>query len=174
MPKVGVIHRQVVPITCCRDLGCAVLMLMVLTIVGCATSATPDRVPAPHAHGGQPTEPMLRAEIRSWLGTPHRMGGMSPRGIDCSGLVVTLYKDLFDMPLPRTTRALMRTGRQVDRGRLVAGDLVFFKPAAKYDHVGIYLGHGEFVHTSSRYGVMVSLIEDDFWRRCYLTGRRVL
>jgi probable lipoprotein NlpC len=58
---------------------------------------------------------MLRAEIQSWLGTPHRMGGMSRRGIDCSGLVVVLYDDLFDLRLPRTTTALMRRGRRVEK-----------------------------------------------------------
>ncbi|HSO19427.1 MAG TPA: NlpC/P60 family protein, partial [Desulfosarcina sp.] len=110
----------------------------------------------------------------SWLGTPHRLGGMNRRGIDCSGLVVVLYDDLFDRRLPRTTRGLMRTGRPVGRNDLSGGDLVFFKPAGKSHHVGVYLGGGEFVHTSTTYGVTISRMDDDFWRRCYLTGRRLL
>ena len=68
----------------------------------------------------------------------------------------------------------MHTGRRVDRTQLAAGDLLFFKPRTKVNHVGIYLGQGEFVHTSSSNGVMVSRLHDDFWRRCYLTGRRLL
>ena len=159
-----------------RRRGCLLVMLAGLMAFGCATTAVPDRgqVPAAPLPANQRPEQMLRAEIQSWLGAPHRMGGMSQRGIDCSGLVVILYDDLFDMRLPRTTRALMRTGRRVDRNSLAAGDLVFFKPATKYHHVGIYLGRGEFVHTSTTYGVMISRIDDDFWRRCYLSGRRLL
>ena len=150
------------------------LILAVLTAAGCATTHVPEAEPVLPLTGEQGPEQMLRAEIRTWLGTPHRMGGMNRRGIDCSGLVVTLYNDLFEMHLPRTTRALMRTGRPVARNDLVGGDLVFFKPATKFHHVGIYLGQGEFVHTSTTYGVMISRMDDDFWSRCYLTGRRLL
>lgn len=99
---------------------------------------------------------------------------MSRRGIDCSGLVVILYDDLFDMHLPRTTRSLMRMGRRVEIQHLAAGDLVFFKPGAKVHHVGIYLGHGEFVHTSTSQGVRISRMDHDYWRRCYLGSRRLL
>lgn len=154
----------------------AILFLMVLTLMttGCATTTAP--VPEPAFSTPDRTGPaqMLRAEIQSWLGTPHRMGGLSRRGIDCSGLVVVLYDDLFDMHLPRTTTSLMRKGRRVKVRNLSAGDLVFFKPASKFNHVGIYLGQGEFVHTSTSCGVMVSRMDDDFWRRCYLTSRRLL
>lgn len=152
------------------------LFLILLTVVttGCATPSVPDPEPVLSTSGGAGTAQILRTEIQSWLGTPHRMGGLSRRGIDCSGLVVVLYEDLFDMRLPRTTTALMRKGRHVEKHNLTAGDLVFFKPATKVHHVGIYLGQGEFVHTSTSYGVMLSRMDDDFWRRCYLTSRRLL
>ena len=157
---------------CC--MGCLLLMLLSLMATGCATTAAPDREAVFSTAGAPRPDQMLRAGIQSWLGTPHRMGGMSRRGIDCSGLVVILYDDLFDMRLPRTTTTLIRTGRQVEKKNLAAGDLVFFKPAIKFNHVGIYLGHGEFVHTSTRYGVMISRMDDEFWRQCYLTSRRLL
>lgn len=156
--------------------GVVILLLIFLSLLGsgCATTAVPDSERTLSRAGGTRLEQMLRDEIMSWLGTPHRMGGMSRRGIDCSGLVVVLYEDLFLLRLPRTTSALMRTGNRIDKKHLTAGDLVFFKPTAKFQHVGIYLGDGEFVHTSSRYGVMISQMADKFWRQCYLTGRRLL
>jgi cell wall-associated NlpC family hydrolase len=154
--------------------GLLLLIAMPILALGCATTGDLDPKPIPSWAGGHRSERVLRAGIRPWLGTPHRMGGMSRRGIDCSGLVVVLYDDLFDMQLPRTTTGLMRTGRRVDKESLTAGDLLFFKPRTKVHHVGIYLGQGEFVHTSSRSGVTVSRMNDDFWRRCYLTGRRLL
>ncbi len=149
------------------------LMLLALMTTGCATTTRDSGAvfSRPDTSG---LAQMLRAEIQSWLGTPHRMGGLNRRGIDCSGLVVVLYDDLFDMRLPRTTTALMRQGRRVDARHLTAGDLVFFKPAAKFHHVGIYLDQGEFVHTSTSNGVMLSRMDDDFWRQCYLTSRRLL
>jgi probable lipoprotein NlpC len=151
--------------------GC---LLLALWLVGCAATGEPEPSPGPYAADSQPPQALLRSGIRSWLGTPHRMGGMGPRGIDCSGLVVRLYRDLFHMRLPRTTAAQMNSGRPVARHDLAAGDLVFFKPVKKYRHVGIYLGDGEFVHTSTSNGVMISRMDDDFWSRCYLTGRRLL
>jgi cell wall-associated NlpC family hydrolase len=156
------------------EMGGLFLVLLALVTSGCATSSVPDPKPVLSTSGRAGTAQMLRTEIQSWLGTPHRMGGRSRRGIDCSGLVVVLYEDLFDRRLPRTTTALMREGRRVERHNLTAGDLVFFKPATKFHHVGIYLGKGEFVHTSTRYGVMLSRMDDDFWRQCYLTSRRLL
>jgi len=156
------------------SLGCLFLVLLTLMAAGCATTTVPGSESAMATADGPSPAQMLRAEIQSWLGTPHRMGGLSRRGIDCSGLVVVLYDDLFDMRLPRTTTALMRSGRRVKKRNLSAGDLVFFKPTLKYNHVGIYLGQGEFVHTSTSHGVMLSRMDDDFWRQSYLTSRRVL
>ncbi|BBO66227.1 lipoprotein [Desulfosarcina alkanivorans] len=154
--------------------ACLIWILMPLMAAGCATTTPPDPGPSRSPAGRLRPEQVLRAGIRPWLGTPHRMGGLSRRGIDCSGLVVVLYDDLFDRRLPRTTTALLRSGRRVEKAQLTAGDLVFFTPRSKVRHVGIYLGHGEFVHTSTRYGVVVSRMNDGYWRRCYLTGRRLL
>ena len=150
------------------------LILPSIIAVGCTAAHVSQPQPVGSTIEAKAPENMLRSEIRTWIGTPHRMGGMNRRGIDCSGLVVVLYRDLFHMRLPRTTRGLMHTGRPVDRDALTGGDLVFFKPATKFHHVGIYLGRGEFVHTSTSYGVMISRMDDDFWSRCYLTGRRLL
>jgi probable lipoprotein NlpC len=149
-------------------------VLLILIANGCATTTPSRSQPTISAAYDQQVGQALRSELQSWLGTPHRLGGMSRRGIDCSGLVVVLYDALFDLRLPRTTTDLIHTGQPVDKKNLMGGDLVFFKPGHKIRHVGIYLGHGEFAHTSTRGGVMISRLDDDFWRRCYLTGRRVL
>ena len=156
------------------SMACLFLILLALMVSGCATTASPDPEPVFSTPDGPRPAQMLRAEIQSWLGTPHWLGGLNRRGIDCSGLVVVLYDGLFDMRLPRTTTALMRKGRRVEKRNLTAGDLVFFKPDTKFHHVGIYLGQGEFVHTSTSHGVMLSRMEEDFWRQCYLTSRRLL
>ena len=116
----------------------------------------------------------LRAEVRSWEGTPHRLGGNNRRGIDCSGLVVRIYRDLFALQLPRTTAALSKTGQAVAPAHLAPGDLVFFRFSGGKRHVGIYLGRGQFAHASYRRGVMISRLDEPHWRASYWTARRLL
>lgn len=166
-------HRPVIQLF--NRLGpiCLFSIFLLLTASGCVTPTANRRQPVQSGVDKMSAEQMLRTEVRSWMGTPHRMGGMTRRGIDCSGLVVVVYDKLFDLPLPRTTTALMQTGQRVKKKNLVAGDLVFFKPGYKNRHVGIYLGCDEFAHTSTSRGVMISRMDENFWDACYLTGRRV-
>jgi probable lipoprotein NlpC len=157
---------------------CRVCVWFVLGILlwlgGCAAAPDPAAEAILPAAAPPNPETELVSEIRTWLGTPHRMGGLTHGGIDCSGLVMVVYAHVYDIRLPRTAVAQMHTGRRVDPPALAPGDLVFFKPAYKGHHVGIYLGEGRFVHTSSSRGVVVSRLDDAFWRECYLTGRRLL
>ncbi len=119
-------------------------------------------------------EKRLRQEYRRWLGTQHRLGGSGRGGIDCSGFVSAVYKDVFNIELPRTTRSQVRQGRVIPFENLRAGDLVFFKPPSYPRHVGIYLGGSEFVHASKKNGVTVSKIDKVYWGKYYWTARRVL
>jgi cell wall-associated NlpC family hydrolase len=83
---------------------------------------------------------------RRYKGTPYRWGGTSPRGFDCSGLVQYVYGRL-GVELPRVTYAQWHAGRHIRRDQLRAGDLVFFD---RHGHVGIYTGHGWFIHAPHR------------------------
>lgn len=112
------------------------------------------------------------AEVDRWRGTRYRYGGTGKKGFDCSGFVSRVFRDALDVSLPRTTRSQMRTGASVDRNDLSFGDLVFFYTPARSDHVGIYLGSGEFAHASSSSGVMISHLDEEYWRRSYRSARR--
>ena len=140
--------------------------LALLLLAGCA-STTP-RLDAPNA-----TEQVLRAEVETWRGTPHRWGGTNRGGADCSGFVMTLYRDLFGADVPRTTIQQAKAGAGVRRGALQPGDLVFFRPTRKTRHVGVYLGEGEFAHASSSAGVTVSRLDQPYWQRIYWRARRL-
>jgi cell wall-associated NlpC family hydrolase len=115
----------------------------------------------------------LRAAVRQWEGTPHRMGGTRRSGIDCSGFVQRIFGDLFDINLPRSTALQVHTGTAVAIDHLRPGDLVFFHPPDKVRHVGIYLGSGEFAHASASKGVTVSRLNTAYWRNAYWTARRI-
>lgn len=116
----------------------------------------------------------LEAEYQRWKGTRHRLGGSSRSGVDCSGFVQAVYKNIFEMDLPRTTQAQSKLGRSVKQNDLHAGDLVFFKPPSYPRHVGIYLSRSEFIHASKTKGVTVSRISPDYWGKYFWTARRLL
>jgi cell wall-associated NlpC family hydrolase len=162
--------------------GVFVLMASFL-ISSCATSPQQSRVTAtgsthPSAvksdFDDAELEKRLRLEYKRWKGTRHRLGGTGSRGIDCSGFVKAVYKDVFNIDLPRTTKAQVRRGRPIPFDALQAGDLVFFQPPTYPRHVGIYLGGSEFVHASKNKGVTLSKIDPTYWGKYYWTARRIL
>jgi cell wall-associated NlpC family hydrolase len=113
-------------------------------------------------------------EYRRWKGTRHRLGGTSRQGVDCSGFVKTVYKDVFNINLPRTTKAQVRQGKSVTFNELQPGDLVFFKPPNYPRHVGIFLSRSQFVHASKTKGVTISKIDKHYWGKYYWTARRII
>ena len=119
-------------------------------------------------------EKRLRQEYKRWKGTRHRLGGTSQQGIDCSGFVQAIYRETFNITLPRTTKAQVKQGRAVHSQELQAGDLVFFNPPGYPRHVGIYLNRSEFIHASKKKGVTISTIDRYYWGKYYWTARRIL
>jgi cell wall-associated NlpC family hydrolase len=88
--------------------------------------------------------------------------------------VKAVYKDLFNLDLPRTTKSQLKQGHSIPFKELRAGDLVFFQPPTYPRHVGIYLGASEFVHASKNKGVTLSKIDKTYWGKYYWTARRIL
>lgn len=95
---------------------------------------------------GSTSDPIAEQALRfarGQLGKPYLYGGIGPKGYDCSGLVMTAYRDA-GLNLPRTAAEQYRVGVAVPLNDLQAGDLVFYasdltKPATIY-HVAIYAG----------------------------------
>lgn len=115
----------------------------------------------------------IMAQYIHWKGVPYRYGGQSKKGIDCSGLVQTTFLDHFGYQIPRTTRQQIKMGQGISKMSLVPGDVIFFKVGRTTLHNGIYFGDGKFLHASSSRGVMFSTLDNPYWRRHYLTARRV-
>lgn len=110
--------------------------------------------------------------FEDWKGTPYKLGGVNRRGIDCSAFVQNTFADKFSIPLPRTTRAQVTSGKKVDKNQLQAGDLVFFKTGYYDRHVGIYLQNNQFMHASTSKGVIISDLNNVYWRKHYWTAIR--
>ena len=111
---------------------------------------------APAAYAPAPRDTALAAAhvAMAQQGKPYQWGGTGPGGFDCSGLVYSSFKAV-GVDLPRTSRAQSTAGHYVSPADLRAGDLIFFY--SPVGHVGIYLGYGVMVH-SSTYGNPVSIV----------------
>lgn len=116
----------------------------------------------------------LYAFIEKWKGVPHKMGGMSTRGVDCSGLVIQIYKEVYDEAFTnRRARDIFTELDVVSKNDLLEGDLVFFKIRSRnIDHVGLYLSDGNFVHASSSRGVMISNLNEAYYKKRFFKGGR--
>ncbi|WP_370279199.1 NlpC/P60 family protein [Pontibacterium sp.] len=112
-------------------------------------------------------------QYQQWKGTKYALGGLSKKGIDCSGFVYVTYREKLGIRLPRTTDHQSRIGQEIDRRNLVSGDLVFFKTGFKVRHVGIYIGEGKFLHASTSQGVTISRLDNVYWQDKYWHSRRV-
>lgn len=110
----------------------------------------------------------------NWQGTPYVMGGSSIRGVDCSAFIQIIYRDYFQLGIPRHTREQLRLGAPVRRNHISPGDLIFFRTGKDTLHVGIAMDNGDFLHASVSSGVMISNISENYWATRYLGARRVL
>jgi cell wall-associated NlpC family hydrolase len=135
------------------------LLAALLWLGGCATPTAPGR--DPHATARQ----RILSAAERLIGTPYVLGGESPGGVDCSGLVQYAYRQA-GIRVPRTTADQFRAGRL--QRRVLPGDLLFFRTDARggISHVGIYAGSGQMIHASSgsRRVRKVSL-RQPYWRQ---------
>lgn len=121
---------------------------------------------------------MLVKVAKSFMGAPYKYGGNTVKGLDCSAYVKKIY-EIFDIQLPRSARDQFKVGSKIGKEELGVGDLVFFrtKRYVKYPtHVGIYIGEGNFIHSSSghgRIGVKIDSLTSDYYSKAYTGATRI-
>ena len=110
------------------------------------------------------------------IGSPYQWGGTSANGFDCSGLIQYSY-DRFGIDLPRISRDQLRAGSPVELRvqALVPGDILGFSAAVggESTHVGLYVGDGQFIHSSTS-GVRVSDLREPYWQQHFVAARRIV
>ncbi len=111
--------------------------------------------------------------LEEWYGTPYQFGGDSKKGVDCSAFTCAMMSEVYGLSLPRTSREQYKEGHRVSKSSLMQGDLVFFNTTGGVSHVGVYLHNNKFVHASASSGVMISDLDDAYFKRRYLGATRL-
>jgi cell wall-associated NlpC family hydrolase len=113
---------------------------------------------------------------KALLGTPYHFGGTTPKGFDCSGFVQYVFRQAAGVRLPRTSPQQFSATLPVRLGEEQPSDLLFWNvERGGPSHVGIYLGHGQFIHSPEQGGVVkISDANTRYWRDRFLGVRRAL
>ncbi|OMQ24385.1 NlpC/P60 family protein [Serratia oryzae] len=134
-----------------------------------ASSNSPDK------SGDSDTQRLKKilSHYDEWEGVRYKFGGNSRKGIDCSAYMQRIFADEFSLNLPRSSHEQSKLGSHVAKDDLATGDLVFFKTSARERHVGVYIGDGKFLHASTKVGVTVSELDNQYWKTKYVQARRI-
>lgn len=153
------------------------LLALFLLLSGCSGKQSGLEMPQPAGPYRLQDKGWLKhalfAQFKEWQAVPHRTGGLSKRGIDCSGFVYLTYLSKLGIKLPRSSDAQSEVGYPIDAEALSVGDLVFFKTGIFDRHVGIYLENRKFLHVSTSKGVTISSLDDSYWSRKYWKAIRL-
>ena len=121
----------------------------------------------------QAVKSVLYSQYNEWKSVRYREGGLSKKGVDCSGYVYLTYRSKFGIDLPRTTDSQSSLGIKISQDNLKAGDLVFFKTGLFKKHVGIFLEDRKFMHASTSKGVIISSLDEEYWSDNYWKAKRI-
>lgn len=116
---------------------------------------------------------------KTFQGTKYKFGGMTEAGMDCSGLMCVAFEK-ENISLPRISRDMAKQGVLISLKNIEEGDLVFFKTSRKnvISHVGLVVeskrGQVKFIHSTTRAGVIISSLDEDYWKKAFVEVRRVI
>ena len=110
------------------------------------------------------------------LGVSYRWGGTKPAtGLDCSGFIQYVFRQAWNVNLPRTSSEMAKVGIPVNKSDLQPGDLVFFsRYGRRVGHVGLYIGDGKFIHApSTGKKIQIANLDNVYYVKHYVGARRI-
>lgn len=153
-------------------------------ILDSRTDAPQAPKPVENEPGTNPSTPPASANgqlvvdtAKKYLGIPYVYGGSSPSGFDCSGLVQYVFREL-GVSINRVAADQTAHGTPISKENLQPGDVVFFHNTARYstiNHVGIYVGDGNFIHAPQTGDVVkITTLDSGYYARTFVAARRIL
>ncbi len=113
-------------------------------------------------------------EIDNWMGVPYRVAGGSLSGTDCTHLVSNIHKAVTGAKIGGNVPHIYNACEPISRDSLKEGDLVFFKiNKSNLSHVGLYLQGDLFVHATVHKGVIISSLEESYYRKYFVCCGRI-
>ena len=113
--------------------------------------------------------------LQRYLGKPYKGHSKWEPGVDCSKFTRDVFSEYSKTLLPSTAADQFKEGEGVAHHLLKFGDLVFFRTERdRVSHVGVYIGHNEFIHASTSRGVVITNLSEKYWARRYAGARRIL
>lgn len=116
-------------------------------------------------------------EAITWIDTPYKYASSEKgKGTDCSGMVCKVYEDVKGIKLPRNSKKQSEYCKKLNKKDVKPGDLVFFatgKDKHTVSHVGIMIDHIQFIHASTKKGVIISEVTTPYYERTFIMYGRV-
>ena len=117
---------------------------------------------------------------KQFEGIRYRYGGTTKEGMDCSGLIFESFR-AYDIYLPRISRDMAKQGEKVSLKKTQRGDLLFFKTRNRrnnINHVGLVVEIEDnaikFIHATTSNGVIISSLNESYWKDAFKEVRRIL
>lgn len=112
--------------------------------------------------------------IDDWYAVPYKYGGKDKKGIDCSGFTGVLCSTIYNKKVSSSSKAISEETKKISVSDLKEGDLVFFVINGKnVSHVGVYLQHNKFVHSSTKRGVIISDLDEPYYKKYFYSAGRI-
>jgi len=111
--------------------------------------------------------------INDWYGVPYKYGGCQKTGVDCSCFANILYEEVYEKKISRMSLEIFKAADKISMDDVKEGDLLFFKISGNtISHIGVYLTKNYFIHSSTSKGVMLSSVEEAYYKKfLYCAGR---
>ena len=156
------------------------ILLILFALFGLSSCKSTKVVSSSNKHPSATSSKALKVvqHAKKYKGVRYKYGGTTKKGMDCSGLVYTAFKE-ENITLPRTSGSMAKDGNWVDLKKVETGDLVFFatkKNSRSVNHVGIVVETNplKFIHSSTSKGVIISSLKERYWYHAFVQARRVL
>jgi lipoprotein Spr len=103
--------------------------------------------------------------VDMWLGTKYKYAGANEDGIDCSRFAITIYNYALGQQIDGTSDELFHKCELNKTYTAAQGDLIFFRVGRKrISHVGVYMGDNKFAHASTSQGIIISDLNEPYWK----------